>query len=177
VSLLPAGLDLADSRPIRPQSTTTPSTTAIRHRWTTGLVATLVSAALLAVSLLSAPAASAASSREDLMVAKINATRTSLGLHALHSTPSLMAYAHHHARSMADRGVLFHTTNFQVICCWQAVAENIGRGHSVAGLHRAFLASPPHRANLLNGSLRQVGIGIVEEGGQLWITEVFRRPA
>ena len=87
-----------------------------------------------------------------------------------------MRYARSHSRAMAARGDLYHTSNFSVICCWSAIAENIGYGGSVPTLHRAFMASPPHRANLLNRRLRQVGIGIVVEGNRLWITEVFRRP-
>jgi uncharacterized protein YkwD len=44
-------------------------------------------------------------------------------------------------------------------------------------MHRAFMHSPGHRANILNPAFRQAGIGIVKINGNLWVTEVFRRPA
>jgi len=134
--------------------------------------------AVLVASVLTGPAAASAatSTREARMVAAINHTRVAHGLAPLRPVASLMRYARSHTRAMAARGYLYHTSNFSVICCWSVVAENIGYGQTVAGLHRAFMASPPHRANLLNGRLRQVGIGIVVRGDAIWVTEVFRRP-
>ena len=39
------------------------------------------------------------------------------------------------------------------------------------------MRSAPHRANILNQRMRQVGVGVVFAGGRLWVTEVFRQPA
>jgi hypothetical protein len=36
--------------------------------------------------------------------------------------------------------------------------------------------SAPHRANILDPRMRQVGVGIVKRDGALWVTEVFRDP-
>jgi uncharacterized protein YkwD len=160
-----------------------PATVTTRPRGWRGAVLAAVLGLALATSTLvgAAPAsaasrASVASAQEARMVAVINATRAAHGLRPLHPVAGMMSYARRHARAMASRGSLFHTSNFSVICCWRQVAENVGMGGSVPGLHRAFLASPGHRANLLNGSLSQVGIGLVSSGGRLWVTEVFRRP-
>jgi uncharacterized protein YkwD len=35
--------------------------------------------------------------------------------------------------------------------------------------------SAPHRANILNSRVGQVGVGVVSAGGLLWITEIFRQ--
>jgi len=156
----------------------TPARETPARDWRAGLTAVVLGLALATSMLLgAAPASAAASGRpEARMVAVINATRVAHGLRPLRPVAGMTAYARRHARSMAHRGALFHTSDFSVICCWRVVAENVGVGGSVAALHRAFMASPGHRANLLNGSLSQVGIGMVSSGGRLWVTEVFRRP-
>lgn len=118
-----------------------------------------------------------ASARETRLLAKVNAARASRGVPALRASPYLASYARQHARSMAARGGLFHTANFNVLCCWTAVGENIARYSTVTRAHVALMNSPPHRANLLNPTFRQVGIGIVKSGGKLWVTQVFRRKA
>ena len=50
-------------------------------------------------------------------------------------------------------------------------------GYSVLDLHHAFMASAPHRANILDRRMEQVGVGFVSVNGQLWVTEVFRSRA
>ena len=154
------------------------SPASARARSRRGVLTAAVLGLALATSMLvgAAPASARASAPESRMVAAINATRVAHGLRPLRPVAGMMSYARRHARAMANRGGLYHTSNFSVICCWRLVAENVGVGGSVAGLHRAFMASPGHRANLLNRSLTQVGIGMVSSGGRLWVTEVFRRP-
>jgi len=120
--------------------------------------------------------ASAATTRESRLIAKINATRVAHGLRPLQIRSDLMTAAKRHTRSMADTQTLFHTASFNGLCCWSLMAENVGYGFSVSGLHQQFMGSAPHRANILNPQLRQVGVGIVSSGGALWVTEVFRDP-
>jgi uncharacterized protein YkwD len=168
-------LSSAPPSPADPTPPDTPCARARPGRWAT-LVAVLALALTATVLTGPAPASAATSSREARMVAEVNASRAAHGLPTLRPMPGMMAYARRHAHAMAARGVLYHTSNFAVICCWSRVAENIGYGFSVTGLHRSFLNSPGHRANLLDPVMRQVGIGIIESGGRLWITEVFRRP-
>jgi uncharacterized protein YkwD len=137
----------------------------------------LLSALVLTASLLAPPAASAATTRESRMLAKINSARAQHGMGALRVNASLTRYARKHARQMGARGGLFHTQNFRVICCWSRIGENVGYDRTVWRMHRAFMHSPGHRANILNPAFRQAGIGIVKIDGVLWVTEVFRRPA
>lgn len=126
--------------------------------------------------LLTAPAASAQTSREAAFVERINSARARHGLPPLRVRDGLTDYARQHSRQMAGRRTLFHTADFSVICCWAAVAENVGTGFSVRQVHRAFMSSPGHRATMLDPDLRAVGVGVVRVGDRLWVTQVFRDP-
>jgi uncharacterized protein YkwD len=141
------------------------------------LTTALLSATLLGATLVAPPGAAAASSREAKLIAKINHARAVHGLRGLRAKPSLMSYAGLHAAAMAARHELYHTTNFGVVCCWSAIGENIAYNSSVRRVHRAFMQSPGHRANVLNPRMRRVGVGIVDRGGRLWVTEIFTKPS
>jgi uncharacterized protein YkwD len=141
------------------------------------LTTAVLSLLLVAGHLLAPPPASATTTREARLLADINHTRAVHGLRPLHARAGLMDYARSHARSMARHGYLFHTANFNVICCWSAIAENVGVNGTVHRAHRAFMRSAPHRANILNPRLRGVGVGVIRHDGHLWVTEIFRRHA
>jgi uncharacterized protein YkwD len=142
------------------------------------LALSLLTVALVATSttLITSSPASATTTRESRLIAKINDTRVAHGLRPLRVRSDLMTAAERHSRSMAGTRTLFHTASFNGLCCWSLMAENVGYGFSVAGLHQQFMDSAPHRANILNPRLRHVGVGIVSSGGALWVTEVFRDP-
>ncbi len=44
---------------------------------------------------------------------------------------------------------------------WFKLGENVGKGGSIGQVHEAYLRSPSHRANILDGSFTQVGTGAV----------------
>jgi uncharacterized protein YkwD len=140
----------------------------------------LVFFATLAVAagtaLVGAAPAAAITTREAAMLAKINDARAAHGLRPLALAGDLSTIARSHSRQMASATSLFHTASFSSICCWSAIAENVGTGDSVRTVHRAFLSSSDHRSNILDARMRQVGVGIVAVGGQVWVTEIFRRP-
>lgn len=138
-------------------------------------VLTVVSVAT-SVALVGASPASATTTREARMLVKINDARANHGLPPLTASPDLMAAARTHTSSMAGTRALFHTASFSSLCCWDVIGENVGYGMSVRGLHRQFMHSAPHRANILDPRMRQVGVGIVARDGMLWVTEVFRDP-
>ena len=148
-------------------------------RTTRSALLSLLTAATLVAStaLVGAAPASAMTTREARLVDKINTARANHGLRPLRISPELMAAARSHTVAMAGARTLFHTASFSGICCWSAIAENVGRGSTVGVVHRALMQSAPHRANLLNPRMRHVGVGVVSSGGQLWVTEVFRQPA
>ena len=141
-------------------------------------VLSLLLAAVMAAStaLLGASPASATTTREARMLAKINHARANHGLRPLTASPDLMTAARGHTLSMAGARTLFHTTSFSSLCCWDTIGENVGYGFTVRGLHLQFMHSAPHRANILDPRMRQVGVGIVARDGALWVTEVFRDP-
>ncbi len=59
---------------------------------------------------------------------------------------------------------------------WRLVAENVARGFSgPAAVVRAWMNSPGHRRNILNCRLRDLGVGVVLQDGQLWWTQDFGR--
>ena len=145
---------------------------------TRSAVQSLLLAALLTAvaALVGSGPASAGTSREARLLEKINDARVSHGQRPLRTSPDLMAAAESHSRSMASSRLLFHTASFTSLCCWSSIAENVGYGGTVRALHRQFMRSAPHRANILDRGMRQVGVGIVARDGQLWVTEVFRQP-
>ncbi len=108
-----------------------------------------------------------------------NSARTSRGLPPLVVSGDLAAAARQQAARMAARGALYHTPNLGgAVCCWTALGENFGVGPSIDAIFSAFMGSAEHRANILNGSFTQVGVGVVTDAkGQLWVTEIFRRPS
>jgi uncharacterized protein YkwD len=113
---------------------------------------------------------------EDRLAALVNQARERRDLPRLRLRATLSAYAHHHSRQMATANLLFHTSDFNVICCWRWIAENIGFAPDVLTVHRAFMESDEHRANILDPTMRGLGIGVVFDGLRIWATEIFREP-
>jgi hypothetical protein len=112
------------------------------------------------------------------LVSSTNQARAASGLPALASSADLAAAARRQAASMAGSGVLSHTPGLgSAVCCWVNLGENVGEGPSAAAIHAAFMASPGHRANILNRAYTQIGVGYaVDSRGMLWVSEIFRRP-
>jgi uncharacterized protein YkwD len=138
---------------------------------------TLLTAALLAAltGLVGVAPASAMTTREARMIAKINYARANHGLPRLKASSDLMSAARTHSVAMAGSSLLNHSSTLSALCCWRLIAENVGEGGTLSIVHSAFMNSAPHRANILNSRVGQVGVGVVSSGGQLWITEVFRQ--
>lgn len=57
------------------------------------------------------------------------------------------------------------------------LGENVARNPSIDGAHRALMASPPHRANILEGRFIVIGIGAELRDGSWWVTQDFVQPA
>lgn len=131
-------------------------------------------AGLLAVPI-AAPAAVAGPGEGD-MLAKINAERTTRGLNALSSHGTLVSHARQHSAEMAATDSIWHTKNLGgVISGWSRIGENVGRGPSVDSLHRAFMNSSGHKANIL-GDFSHAGVGtFVTEDGMMYVTVVFMK--
>lgn len=110
-------------------------------------------------------------------VARIGAERAGRGLGALTVAADLTAVARRHAARMAAEGRLYHNPNLATdVTGYRVVGENVGDGGSVADIHAAFMASATHRRQILRPGYREVGVGVVQAGELLWVTEVFREP-
>ena len=112
------------------------------------------------------------------MLSLTNADRANHDRRELSFAERLSRYAKGHSQAMADRGYLFHSTGDQLRAAldgydWELGGENIGVGGSLEGLEEAFMASPPHRENLLRRVYEHAAFGIVRQDGRTWITVIF----
>jgi hypothetical protein len=148
------------------------------RRHPTGWVVLAVAALVLALVPAAPEAAHADAGLEAEFVAAVNRERAAAGLPALQVAGDLVAVARRHSVRMADQTHLHHNPNLAGdVSGWQKVGENVGRGPSVSAIHRAFMDSPGHRRNVLDGDWTQVGVGVEVRGSTIWVTEVFRLPA
>jgi Cysteine-rich secretory protein family len=118
-------------------------------------------------------------SEEQQFLGVTNQDRANAGLPALENDESAANVARAWAQTMAASGTLQHNPNLanqittQVTTQWTAIAENIGVGPDVATVQQAFMASAPHRANIL-GNYNRVGIGTARDtAGRLWVALDF----
>jgi ribosomal protein L24E len=104
----------------------------------------------------------------------INAERAAAGLGTLTLDTQLSAVARDHSDEMASAGTIFHNLDLGKVVtgAWKMLGENVGVGGSVATLHKAFMASPKHRENVL-GTYDRAGLGVVLKGSTIYVTEVF----
>jgi uncharacterized protein YkwD len=108
-------------------------------------------------------------------VVMVNQARAARGLGPLRWHGELAAKAQDWARYMASQGRLIHSTLTAGISPgWNALAENVGYGTSVASVHDGFMASKMHRDSILSSRYREIGVGVVSSGGRIWVVEVFR---
>ncbi len=57
---------------------------------------------------------------------------------------------------------------------WYAAAENVGRGRSLARIHRAFMRSSAHRATILNARYTHIGTGVARAAnGEIFVVQAF----
>ena len=142
------------------------------------LVAVGVLVLALVAGAVVAPSAGADAGAESDFVARINAARSGRGLAPLQVDGELTGIARRWSQRMADEQRLSHNPNLsrEVTQNWEKLAENVGFGPDPGTIHDAFMNSSAHRANILDGALTHVGVGVVVDGaGQLWVTEVFMR--
>lgn len=149
-----------------------PSPTSRGRRHALALVALALGAMALAACL----SLTSAQSQELSLVATARKTNRSA---ALSSDAKAMAKAQAWSAHMARTGVLEHTgggtrVDPTGVTGWCGYGENVGYGSSVASVHQAFLASPPHRANML-GRWNRIGVGVATKGRTVWVTEIYLR--
>lgn len=139
-------------------------------------------------------------SEEEAFVAMINAERSQRGLSILAVDPMLTTTARAHSEEMCSLDYFDHhsptpglsspmdrylASNRQLGQSqpeYLLVGENIfycsvfNDIYNVDYAHRAFMASPGHRANILEPRFAKVGIGVYRNAkGEFWVTEMFSR--
>jgi len=120
-------------------------------------------------------------SRIAVLLTLINHARAEVGLPALQLDDRLANAATNHAHIMAQKGQLSHqfpgepdlTGRLAPQVRLDQAGENVVYDVTVQGAHEAFMGSPLHRINVLNGAYDSVGIGIVENGGVIYVVEDF----
>lgn len=108
----------------------------------------------------------------------INEERARAGLGKLKVYWDLVDDARAHSKLMDRENDLHHNPKLNEVTApgyWARLGENVGVGFGVDSLHRAFMNSDGHRANIL-GDYTHIGIG-VHHPEQLWVTVVFMKAA
>ena len=156
-------------------------------------LALVVSLALVAAAVLT-PGSLAGAGRGSTLTGEgmqlvnlVNAERQRHGISPLVYDPVLASVAEAHARDMIGRGYFGHISPRGTTPAgrvgraglrFSALGENLAGDTSVTDAHRLLVASPPHRANLLNAAYTRMGVAVVEGGPYgLMIVELFLSPA
>lgn len=118
---------------------------------------------------------------EKEVVRLVNEERASRGISALKHNWELSRVARYKSQDMKDNKYFSHTspvygTPFQMMksfgITYRSAGENIARGQSSPeGVVKAWMNSSGHRANILNASFTEIGVGYVADG-RYW-TQMF----
>lgn len=119
---------------------------------------------------------------ERELFASVNQARRAQGLAPLRWDESLATAARRHAEIMAEHGSAQHgfvrepslsARVKEAGAHFSWLSENVIQGPSPEFIHEQFMKSPPHRANILDRDMDSIGVGVVEQGGQLFAVEDF----
>lgn len=119
--------------------------------------------------------------REWEFLKLLNGLRASKGLGALSMNAPLRQIAREWSSTMATQNKLSHRPNLagmveaRLTTQWAALGENVGVGGNVQALHDAFVASPAHYQNMVNGTYTTVGIGVELRGTTVGVTVNFMK--
>ena len=118
----------------------------------------------------------------DALLAEVNRTRRTFGLHALRLSVTLAHAATAHAQALAKAGLFTHNwpSSGQLFSSWirsfypargyraWSAGENLlwaSPGFTTASAVRQWLDSPTHRRVMLTKSWRELGVGVVAAHG------------
>ncbi|MEQ8236029.1 MAG: CAP domain-containing protein [Syntrophomonadaceae bacterium] len=123
-----------------------------------------------------------ASSQQKEMLGYINTARAKANLAPLKLDGDLNQCAYMKSKDMAVNGYFSHYSPtygspFEMMTAmgigYRTAGENIAKNFSVKGAFDAFMNSDGHRANILNGDFRKVGLGFYRDSNYLFVTQVF----
>lgn len=104
---------------------------------------------------------------------RVNHERASIGLPMLDVSPEAAIKAQAWAERLSAEGRIWHSGTGIDGDWWWAVGENVGRGYSIEQVHEAFMASPSHRANILEPFWTHMGVGVAWNGDVVTVVHVF----
>jgi uncharacterized protein YkwD len=104
-----------------------------------------------------------------------NDLRAARGLPRMRVSATLSKLAYRHSVAMAREGRLWHNDISSATDHWVWLGQNVGVGSSVASLQKAFMDSPPHRANILRRKANLFGVGTYISHGRIWVTVNFEQ--
>ncbi|HET6860632.1 MAG TPA: sigma-70 family RNA polymerase sigma factor [Streptomyces sp.] len=126
---------------------------------------------------------SAPSSFAQEVTALVNTERGKSGCGPVSQNSRLDTAGQRHSEDMAARDYFDHTSpdgkdpGDRVTAAgyaWSTYGENIARGQSTpASVMQGWMDSPGHRANILNCSFKEIGLGVHNGSGGPWWTQVF----
>ncbi len=114
------------------------------------------------------------------MLELVNQERAKAGLGAVTVDPTIREVARAYAAEMFQKGFFAHVdlegeTPFDRMrqggVRFLAAGENLALAPTVDVAHEGLMNSPGHRANILNGRWRRVGIGVADGGmhGKMYV--------
>lgn len=155
---------------------------SFRKRLRIGIAVTFAIAGLAVLEFLAPAARAQAAGTAQMLFESANGEREARGLQPLKWSPQLAAAARQHAMRMADRNTLSHQLPgepgmveraTQAGARFSSLAENVAEGPSGESIHKQWMHSPPHRANLLDPQLDSIGVAVAERNGTLFAVEDF----
>ncbi|ARX89048.1 hypothetical protein SMD44_08535 [Streptomyces alboflavus] len=117
------------------------------------------------------------------MLSLVNAERQKAGCRPLTTNSKLATAAQRHSADMKARNYFSHTSpdgtdpGRRITAAgyrWSTYGENIARGQQTAkSVMTSWMNSSGHRANILNCSFKELGVGVVKGSGGPWWTQNF----
>lgn len=137
----------------------------------------LTSVVALSVGLLSGCLSADQSKVQTLMNADRSANGQSVLADYAAADAKAQAWAEHLAANPSNPPVLVHSNlpDGYDANAWCHLGENVGAGPSVESIEPAFMASPEHRANILNPVYDHVGTGVATNAtsGYVFVVQEF----
>lgn len=120
------------------------------------------------------PAAPAASGATAKVVALVNSERAKVGCSAVKVNAKLTKAAQDHSQDMAAHKNMSHTGSdgsnpgdriTRAGYSWSTYGENVAYGYSTPeSVMQGWMTSPGHKANILNCSFKEIGVGLAQPG-------------
>jgi uncharacterized protein YkwD len=125
------------------------------------------------------PSAATVAAYEARVIYQMNVQRAKYKHGRLAPSACPDRYAESLAYFLARTGNFYHRPMTSILngCHASRVAENLARGYPTAdGTVAAWMRSPGHRANILDGRLTLIGVGAVYARGKWTVVADFSRP-